>query len=155
MKLIKKVAFETAVFTLAINTLYLIAALFIYPNLTELPSIDIIQHFVIMILSFVIALANRIFEVEKLHRVLKVVINYTVILVSFIVLFSSWRPDSFASSSAFFVAIFLFTVAYALVFAGIMIGKKIYAKSKLSKPAPVAKPKANKKNEEAYKPRFK
>lgn len=155
MKLVKKVAFETAVFTLAINTLYLVAALLLYPTLTELPSIDLIQHFVIMILSFVIALANRIFEAEKLHKVLKVIIHYACILVSFIVLFSSWRPDSFANSSAYFVAIFLFSVAYALVFVGFVIANKISTKSKISKATTVAKQKTTKKNEEEYKPRFK
>ena len=155
MKLVKKVAFETAVFTLTINTLYLVAALLLYPTLTELPSIDLIQHFVIMILSFVIALANRIFEAEKLHKVLKVVIHYACILVSFIVLFSSWRPDSFANSSAYFVAIFLFSVAYALVFVGFVIANKISTKSKISKATTVAKQKTTKKNEEEYKPRFK
>lgn len=154
MKLIKKIAFATAIFALAINALYLIAPLILQPYSETSPSISIPQYIVILIFSFVIALANRIFDAEKLHKALKILIHFAAVTVSFIVLFSSWNPEAFQKASSYFIAIFLFAIVYAIVFAGIAVCKKIYAKSKLSKPAPVAKPKANKKNEEEYKPRF-
>ena len=155
MNLLKKIIFGTAVFALSINALYLIAPLILQPHATESPVITIPQSIVILIFSFVISLSNRIFDAQKLHKVLKLLIHFAAITISFIVLFSSWNPEAFQKPSAYFVAIFLFAAVYSIVFAGIMIGKKIYAKSKISKGVEAPKSKTSKKNEEDYKPRFK
>ena len=127
VNLIKKVLFGTAVFALSINFLFLLVPLFISP---EDSYIDFVQFIVILIFSFVISLANRIFDAKKLHISLKILIHFVALTASFIILFSSWNPSAFSKPSAYFVAFFLFAIAYGIVFAGVAIGKKIYAKAR-------------------------
>ena len=152
LNLLKKVLIGTAIFALSINFVFLLIPLFISPDDAY---IDLMQYVVILIFSFVISLANRIFDANKLHTALKILIHYVALSVSFIILFSSWNPAAFSKPSAYFVAVLLFTIAYGIVFAGIIIGKKIYAKSKLAQVKFPAESKINKKTEEEYKPRFK
>ena len=155
MNLLRKVIFGTAVFALSINALYLIAPLILQPHAQESPTITIPQFIVILIFSFVISLSNRIFDAQRLHKALKVLIHFAAISTSFIVLFSSWNPEAFRKAASYFVAFFLFAAAYSIVFLSIVIGKKILKNSKHSKVNKVPESKINKKNEEEYKPRFK
>ena len=155
MNLLKKVVFGTAVFALSINALFLIVPLILQPYAPELPNISISQYIVVLIFSFVISLANRIFDTGKLHVALKIAIHYVAVTASCVVLFASWRPDSFPKFASHFVAIILFTAIYAIVFACIVIGKKIYAKSKLSQTKQVETNKSSKKDQTDYEPRFK
>ena len=106
---------------MSINLFILLATLATHP---EDAYVDFKQYLVVIIFSFVIALANRIFDANKLHKSLKILIHYSIISVSFVVLFSSWNPAAFSKPSAYFAAFFLLTIAYWIIFAAVIIFKK-------------------------------
>ena len=74
------------------------------------------QFLLILLFSFLIALANRLLSVSRLHILLRVAIHYVTLLAAFLVVFIRAGKLKIEGSSAVFLSIMVFTVLYVAFF---------------------------------------
>lgn len=77
--------------------------------------------------GFLISLASLILQVKKLNIIIRILIHYTTLLIAFCSIFLSIGNIGNGSSSKVFVAIVLFTIFYAFLFAVSFLVKKVVA----------------------------
>lgn len=110
-------------------------------------SLPVSQFLVILAFSFLIAAANRILTLRRMHAALRLLIHYAALLVSFLFIFVLAGNLRITTAASAFIAIFLFTVLYAAAMAIVL--------SLLSALGLFGKPKKGRKaTAEPYKNRF-
>ena len=91
------------------------------------------QFLFILLFSFLVALANRLLSLARLHIALRVLIHYATLLAAFLVVFIWAGKLKINGPSAVFLSIMIFTVLYVafflaayftLRFLGVFPGKK-------------------------------
>lgn len=96
---------------------YLVAAIVNGEDETLLdPAINLRQFLLILLFSLLVALANRLLSVQKLHLVLRILIHYATLLAAFLVVFVAAGKLKISGAASLFLAIMIFTVLYALFF---------------------------------------
>ncbi len=154
MKRIEKIILTGCTFTVLISLLFFIFAQ-ISSNESAL-SISFPRYLIITLFGFIIALANTVFEFERLHKAVKIIIHYAILLTAFLVIFAGGAL-SLDTAAGFFVAIIIFTILYALFTVLTLVIKKSISKidSKIDSQNATQKPKEDKKSGSNYEPRFK
>ena len=80
------------------------------------PAINLPQFLLILLFSLLVALANRLLSVKKLHILLRILIHYATLLAAFLIVFVSAGKLKISGAASLFLAIVIFTVLYALFF---------------------------------------
>lgn len=114
MKKIKSIVLNSTAYTVVILVLFYVYALI--GNLTH-PAITFGTFLIILLFGFVISLANMIFEIDRLHYVLKLLIHYAALLVAFIFVFIIAGKLSITGIASVFSAIIIFTILYGVIYA--------------------------------------
>ncbi len=119
MKIFRNILTEGCVFTTVITLLFSLVAFIVNraEGMFKEVSIPVSRFFVILAFSFLIAVANRILSVRRLHVALRLLIHYAALLVSFIFVFVAAGNLKITGTASVFVAIVVFTVLYALMMA--------------------------------------
>lgn len=149
MKTIEKILLQSCFYTVLITLLF-----FSFVTLSDFadPKISFTYFLVIFLFGMAIALAGMIFEYKKIHVFLRLIIHYTVLLITFSVVFINLGNISVQSASAVFVAILLFTFLYIVIALMSWLIKK--SVTKIDSKITANNKKTSKKSEE-YQPRFK
>ncbi len=117
MKHLRSILTGGCVFTTVITLLFSIVAFII--NRTEgiygRVSLPVSQFLLILVFSFVIASANHVVFLRRLHTALRLLIHYAALLVSFIFIFVVAGNLNITGPASVFIAIFVFTVLYAIM----------------------------------------
>jgi prepilin signal peptidase PulO-like enzyme (type II secretory pathway) len=79
-------------------------------------ALDFKTFMLIFVFGIIISAVNLIFEIQILHKALKILIHYAVLLVSFFVIFFVAGKLGNAATSVIFSAIIVFTALYAVIF---------------------------------------
>ncbi|MBO4283758.1 MAG: DUF3021 family protein [Clostridia bacterium] len=74
------------------------------------------QFLLILLFSFLVALANRLLSVSRLHVALRVLIHYATLLAAFLVVFIWAGKLKINGPAAVFLSIMIFTVLYVAFF---------------------------------------
>jgi len=108
----------------------------------------------IMLFGALISFANTLLYIDKLTSLVRIIIHYCSLLVAFCVIFIGSGNISAQGAAAIFVAVIIFTVLYAAIFAIAYFSKKGISKldSALDKKNPSSTGKAKKSD---YKPLYK
>ena len=115
------------------------------------------QFALILSFGFIISLAEFMYEELKLRRLYKCVIHYLILLVAFCLIFIVSGNISSQRPAAVFVAIFIYTLLYFLVWTLVHYFRKAinYADDKLDTRATANKPNSkDKKDKVTYKPLY-
>ena len=119
MKHIRSILVGGCVFTTVITLLFSIVAFII--NRAEgvygTVSLPVSQFLLILLFSFVIATANHVFFLRRLHTALRLLIHYSALLISFIFVFVVAGNLRITGADSVFIAIVVFTVLYAILMA--------------------------------------
>ena len=109
MNRFKSIISRTGIYTVSLCLfLYVFALLISFSNAT----IDIGGFLVILALSFVLSAAQEVFTVKSLATPYKFLIHYCATLLSFVVIYVTRNTTT---ATKVFIAIILFTIAYALI----------------------------------------
>ena len=149
MEKIKSIILNSTAYTVVILLLFYIYALI--GNLTH-PAITFGTFLIILLFGFVISLANMIFKIEKLHYALRLLIHYTALLITFIVVFIIAGKLSLSGLASVFSAIVIFTFLYAVIYAISYGVKSAMSSVDKSKKSSKRAPEVNKKS--VYKPLY-
>lgn len=119
MKHLRSILTGGCVFTTVITLLFSIVALIINraEGIYGEVSLPVSQFLLILLFSFVIASANHVFFLRRLHTALRLLIHYSALLVSFIFVFVVAGNLHITGTASVFIAIFVFTVLYAVMMA--------------------------------------
>ena len=74
------------------------------------------QFLLILLFSVLVALANRLLSVTRLHVALRILIHYATLLAAFLVVFIRAGKLKINGPAAFFLSIMIFTVLYVAFF---------------------------------------
>ena len=149
MEKIKRIALNSCAFTVLIAVLF-----FAFAKISGLSEvkIDFLHFFVILLFGIVVAIANTLFEIPRLHIVWKFLIHYAILFVAFYIVFLNFANiDSNKGAAVIFTALIVFTFLYVVVaFIAWLFKKafKIAAKSSTVK-------ESNAPKKESYTPRYK
>ncbi len=77
--------------------------------------LSLARYLLIVLFSFLIAGANRLFCAKGLHLALRFVLHYALLLTAFLVIFIAAGNIKISGSASVFVAIVVFTVFYAAI----------------------------------------
>ena len=149
MEKIKSIILNSTAYTVVILLLFYFYALI--GNLTH-PAITFGTFLIILLFGFVISLANMIFEIEKLHYAVKLLIHYSALLVSFIFVFIIAGKLSLSGIASVFSAIIIFTFLYAVIYAISYGAKSALNSAKKSKKSSKSNTAVN--NKPTYKPLY-
>ena len=78
-------------------------------------AMDFKTFMLIFVFGVIISSAGLIFEIQRMHKALKVLIHYVILLISFFVIFFVAGKLGNAASSVVFSAIIVFTTLYAAI----------------------------------------
>lgn len=137
--MIKKVLTQTCcMFTVSVFLFVSFLAALGEVNTTKFTSSRL---FILLLFSFIIALANRIFDIKKLHLAIKVVVHYIVCFLDmylcvFVIFYRTSGMDQHTdyTPAQILVASILFTVIYVVVITIKLIAEKIKSKKKTNVP---------------------
>ena len=87
------------------------------------PSIPITQFLLILFIGEVISLSQEIFRIHALRPFLRLLIHFITLLVSFLILFLVTDKITTGGAGGIFIFVTLFTLIYAIIFAGIALIK--------------------------------
>ena len=96
--------------TITVILFYLVAML----GFTK-AAMDFKTFMLIFVFGVIISSAGLIFEIQRMHKALKVLIHYVILLISFFVIFFVAGKLGNAASSVVFSAIIVFTTLYAAI----------------------------------------
>ena len=113
MKKIENLLLKACGYTILILILFYAVA---FTGFTT-PAIQLPTFLLILVFGIVISAAGMILYVNSLKPILRVLIHYAVMLVSFFIVFILGGKLHTGGSSTIFAAIILFTFLYALIFA--------------------------------------
>lgn len=153
MRRINKIFLTGCGYTVLILTLfYAFAAVSQFVSQAIAPG----QFALILSFGFIISLAEFMYEELKLRRLYKCVIHYLLLLVAFCVIFIVSGNISSQRPAAVFVAIFIYTLLYFLVWTLVHYFRKAinYADDKLDARAANKPCTKDKKDKEIYKPLY-
>lgn len=119
MKHIRSILVGGCVFTTVITLLFSIVAFIINraEGIYGTVSLPVSQFLLILLFSFVIATANHVFFLRRLHTALRLLIHYSALLISFIFVFVVAGNLRITGADSVFIAIVVFTVLYAILMA--------------------------------------
>ena len=80
-------------------------------------ALDFWTFLLIFTFGIIISAAGLIFEIRSMHKAVKVLLHYSVLLVAFFFIFLVAGKLGNAASSVIFSAIIVFTTLYAVIFA--------------------------------------
>lgn len=122
MKHLRSILTGGCVFTTVITLLFSIVAFII--NRSEgtygKVSLPVSQFLLILLFSFVIAAANHVFFLRRLHTALRLLIHYAALLVAFIFIFVVAGNLHITGPASVFISIFVFTVLYGVMMAVVL-----------------------------------
>lgn len=150
MRKIEKLFLTGCGYSLLILTLfYIFAAITKFIN----PAITPGQFALIVLFGFIISLAELLYSILKLKKVLKCFIHYAVLFVAFLVIFIISGNIASAKASGIFVAIIVYTFMYFSIYLIVNLIRKTInaADDKLD----AKLPKENKTKKAEYKPLYK
>lgn len=128
MRAIKNVLTKGCIYTVAIMTVFY---LFVLISDFQEKSMGIDKYFIILGFGFLISISNLVFDF-KIPAVVKYLINYTVLVTGFCIIFISSTSGSDNKFIRFFVAIVIFSLVYGLCLALRSLLKGLRAKNKSS-----------------------
>ena len=102
------------------------------------------QFLLILLFSLLVALANRLLSVTKLHIAWRILIHYATLLAAFLIVFVAAGKLKISGPSSVFLSIMIFTVLYAVCFVAGYFLLRMFG----------ALPEKAKKEEPPYNPRF-
>lgn len=102
------------------------------------------QFLLILLFSLLVALANRLLSVAKLHIAWRILIHYATLLAAFLIVFVAAGKLKISGPSSVFLSIMIFTVLYAVCFVAGYFLLRLFG----------ALPEKTKKEETPYNPRF-
>lgn len=102
------------------------------------------QFLLILLFSLLVALANRLLSVAKLHIAWRILIHYSTLLAAFLIVFVAAGKLKISGPSSVFLSIMIFTVLYAVCFVAGYFLLRLFG----------ALPEKAKKEEPPYNPRF-
>lgn len=119
MKHFKSILANGCVFSTVITLIASVVALIVdrAEGLFKEVSLPVSQFLVILAFSFLIAAANRILTLRRMHAALRLLIHYAALLVSFLFIFVLAGNLKITGADSIFIAVFLFTVLYAAAMA--------------------------------------
>ena len=119
MKHLRSIFLGGCVFTTVITLLFSVVAFIINraEGIYGRVSLPVSQFLLILLFSFVIASANHVFFLRRLHTALRLLIHYAALLVSFIFIFVVAGNLHITGPASVFISIFVFTVLYAILMA--------------------------------------
>ena len=147
MEKIKRIALNSCAFAVLISVLF-----FAFAKISGLSEvkIDFLHFFIILLFGIVIAVANTVFELPKIHIALKFLIHYVVLLISFYIVFINFGNVSASGPAVIFTTVIVFSIFYVFFAVIIWLIKKIFG-IKIS--ANNSKT-SSKDSKETYKPRY-
>ncbi len=74
------------------------------------------QFLLILLFSVLVALANRLLAVKRLHVALRILIHYATLLAAFLVVFIWAGKLKISGPASFFLAVMIFSVLYLVFF---------------------------------------
>ena len=148
MRIIEKLLLKSCAYSVLIVTLFFLFTM--VTSFTE-AAIRLGTFFLILLFGLLISLSDLILKIEKLHKMLRLLIHYSVLLVAFIVIFIISGNISASGAGAVFSAVFIFTVLYAVISLIVYLAKRSVKSvdAKLGKKAA-----QNKKPKSNYKPLY-
>ena len=124
MKETKNFLYRSCAYTVSISMVFFLFARIV--GISEL-SISFSKYLIIFAFSLVISASEHIFAIEKLSKILKYAIHYSVLCASFSIIFLSVKSSSSSSNfkaSTVFASIVLFSLVYFSVIAVNVFVKK-------------------------------
>lgn len=144
---VRKILVSTCVTCTLISVFFYFVAAIVneVESLFDETAVTFRQFLLILLFSLLVALANRLLSVRKLHAALRILIHYATLLAAFLVVFVAAGKLKISGPSSVFLSIMIFTVLYAVCFTAGYFLLRLFG----------AIP-SKKKNEEpaAYNPRF-
>lgn len=116
--LIRKILVSTAVVCTVISIFFYFLAAIVneVESLFDETAVTFRQFLLILLFSFLIALANRLLTVSRLHLSLRILIHYATLLGAFFVVFIRAGKLKISGPSSVFLAIMIFSLLYAAFF---------------------------------------
>ncbi len=129
MNYLKKFLYNGCAYTVLISIAFYLFALAL--SLTD-ATLSIGRFFTIVLLAFIISVAEFIFRLNSLHTVIKYIVHYLVIFASFFIVFLTVKTEDGTpfSPSFIFSALAIFTVCYGIVLGTVKLTKHIIKKHK-------------------------
>ena len=116
--LIKKILVQTAVVCTVISIFFFFLAAIVneVESIFNETAVTFRQFLLILLFSFLIALANLLLSVKSLHPALRVTVHYATLLASFLIVFIRAGKLKISGAASFVLAIMICTVLYAAIF---------------------------------------
>ena len=112
-KLIRQILTSTCVFCTVISVLFYIFTA--VASEIESSAVPFRQFLLILLFSFLIAIANRLFRVRKIRFLFRLLIHYATLLAAFLLIFVAFGKLKISGPSSVFIAIILFTILYLAI----------------------------------------
>lgn len=116
---VRKILVSTCVICTVISVFFFFFAAIVneVESLFSETAITFRQFLLILLFSFLVALANRLLSVQRLHIALRITVHYATLLAAFLVVFIRAGNLKITGSASLFLSVMIFTVLYAVFFA--------------------------------------
>ena len=115
---VRKILISTCVICTLISVFFYFIAAIVneVESLFDETAVTFRQFALILLFSLLVALANRLLAVQKLHIALRILIHYATLLAAFLVVFIAAGKLNVSGPASVFLAVMIFTVLYAVCF---------------------------------------
>ena len=151
MKILKNLISKTSGYTVFIITLFY---LFCISTDYNDGYISFSTFGTIFLFGFIISLSELIFEIKKIHIVLRWLIHYFTLLIAFFAVFTSSGNIITHIIEDVFILVIVFSIFYAVMFAFVYIFRLIYRKIDNKIDLAVSKKELSKSKDSTYKPLY-
>ena len=116
--IVRKILVSTCVICTVISVVFYFIAAIVneVESLFNETAVTFRQFLLILLFSFLVALANRLLSVPRLHIALRIAIHYATLLAAFLVVFIRAGNLKISGASTVFLSIMIFTVLYLAFF---------------------------------------
>lgn len=126
MKRIERLFLSGCGYTVLILTLFYLFALIVG---LENTSIGVGRFFIILFFSLMISFSEMIFEIKNLRRLFRLLIHYFTLMIAFVCTFLLGDFFETKGMTAVLIAIFVYTLLYAVIFSIIAAVRKLIGKA--------------------------
>ncbi|MBP5427755.1 MAG: DUF3021 family protein [Clostridia bacterium] len=116
--IVRKILVSTCVICTVISVVFYFIAAIVneVESIFNETAVTFRQFLLILLFSFLVALANRLLSVPRLHIALRIAIHYVTLLAAFLVVFIRAGNLKISGAASVFLAIMIFTVLYIAFF---------------------------------------
>ena len=115
---VRKILTSTAVICTVISVFFYFIAAIVnkVESIMNETAVTFRQFLLILLFSFLVALANRLLSVSRIHIALRILIHYATLLAAFLIVFIWAGKLKISGPASVFLAIMIFSVLYIALF---------------------------------------